>query len=74
MKCVLCKSGETEPGKTTQTLQRGNSLVVVKDVPANICSQCGEEYLDEAIARQLLELAEETVKHGSEIEVRRFAA
>lgn len=74
MKCVMCKSGETLPGMTTQTLQRGESLVVVKDVPAHICQQCGEDYLDETISQQLFELAEVAVAHGAELEIRSFAA
>lgn len=37
MKCVICKHGETRPGKTTVTLERGGATIVVKGVPAWIC-------------------------------------
>lgn len=36
MKCVICKRGETRPGKTAVTLERGESAMVVKDVPADV--------------------------------------
>jgi YgiT-type zinc finger domain-containing protein len=35
MKCVLCKQGEAYTGKVTVTLQRGDTLVIIKQVPAH---------------------------------------
>ncbi|MGH7938508.1 MAG: type II toxin-antitoxin system MqsA family antitoxin, partial [Bryobacteraceae bacterium] len=43
MKCTICKKGETAPGTATVTLERGGLTLVVKDVPAQICDNCGEE-------------------------------
>jgi len=43
-------------------------------VPADICDNCGEYDLSEAMTDQVLAMAEEAVAHGAEIEVRRFAA
>lgn len=74
MKCVICKQGETEPGQVTVTLQRGESTVIFKRVPADVCENCGEYYLSEAVAEQLLHRAEEAVKSGAEVEILRFAA
>lgn len=74
MKCVLCKQGETSPGKTTVTLQRGETTVIIKDVPAEVCENCGEYYLSEAVTEQVLERAEQAVKNGAEVEILRFAA
>src|SRR2546422_8301609 len=48
MKCVICQFGETEPGTTTVTLTRGETTVVIRDVPAQVCTTCGEEYVDQA--------------------------
>ena len=45
MNCVICKHGETRPGKTTVTLERKATTVVIKNVPAQVCSNCGEEYV-----------------------------
>ena len=74
MQCVICKQGETIPGKTTVTLERKYATVVIKGVPADICENCGEYYLSEEMADKVLAMAEEAVAHGAEIEVRRFAA
>ncbi len=40
MTCVICQYGETEPGTTTVTLTRGETTVVMRDVPAQICTTC----------------------------------
>jgi YgiT-type zinc finger domain-containing protein len=74
MICVICKHGETMPGTTTVLLQRGETTVVIKGVPAEICDNCGEYYLSEEITRRVLALAEAAVAQGAEIEVLRFAA
>ena len=74
MKCTICKQGETLPGKTTVVLERGKTTVVIKDVPADICENCGEYYLTEEMTAKVIEMAEEAVKHNAEIEVLRFAA
>jgi len=74
VKCVICKQGETRPGEMTVTLQRGDTTIIFKDVPAEICENCGEYYLSEEITEQVLSRAEEAVKSGAEVEILRFAA
>lgn len=74
MKCVTCKHGETQPGKVTVTLQRGESVVVIKEVPAEVCRQCGEYYLDDRTTARVMAMAEEAVKHRAEVEILRYAA
>ncbi|MEK7816430.1 MAG: type II toxin-antitoxin system MqsA family antitoxin [Pseudomonadota bacterium] len=61
-------------GNVTVTLQRGETIVILKDVPADVCENCGEYYLSEMVSRQVLERAEEAVKSGAEVEILRFAA
>ena len=72
MKCVVCKTGETRPGKTTVTLERDVSTLVFKGVPAEVCDNCGEAYLDEAISDQLLRLVDEACRSGIKVDVREF--
>ncbi len=72
MKCPLCKQGETSAGTSSVTLQRGGLTLVVKDVPAQVCDNCGEAYVDEQAAAQLLEEAAAEARAGTEINVRHF--
>ncbi|MEO5703187.1 MAG: type II toxin-antitoxin system MqsA family antitoxin [Gammaproteobacteria bacterium] len=74
MKCALCKQGETRPGKVTVSLQRGETTVIVKDVPADVCENCGEYYLSETVTEKLLNKGEDAVSKGTEVEIYRFAA
>ncbi|MCH8156486.1 MAG: type II toxin-antitoxin system MqsA family antitoxin [Nitrospinae bacterium] len=74
MKCLICRQGETEKGKTTVTLERGESAIIVRGVPADVCVNCGEYYLDDDVARKVMELAESAVQRGSELEILRYAA
>ncbi len=72
MKCVVCKQAETQPGAATVTLQRGDATLVFKVVPAQVCPNCGEEYVDEATTARLLQQAEDAVRAGSQVEVREY--
>ena len=74
MTCVICKHGETRPGKVTVTLERGGMTLVFKAVPADVCANCGEQYLDEKTTTRLLKTAEETAKAGVQVDIREFKA
>lgn len=74
MNCLICKTGKTESGTTTVTLERDTTVVVIKDVPAQVCDNCGEYYLSEEVSSRIYALAEEAVKRKVEIEVLHYAA
>ena len=54
-------------------LQRGAMTVVFRNVPAQICQTCGEQYVDEKISSRLLSQANEALHSGVEVEVRSYA-
>lgn len=58
MHCTLCKVGETALDMTTVVLRRGDTALIIKQVPADIRTNCGEYYLSEAIANRVLLLSE----------------
>ena len=74
MNCVICRNGNTSPGWVTVTLQRGETTVIFKQVPAEVCNNCGEYYLTQSVTDQLLARAETAVRNGIEVEIIRFAA
>ncbi len=74
MECIICKQGETCLGKATVTLERRGVTLVIKSVPAQVCANCGEEYVDEKTTAQLLKAAEETAKAGVQVDVREYIA
>lgn len=74
MNCVICKTGQLAEDRTTVTFQRGETTVVIKEVPAQVCDNCGEYYLSEEMSRQVLTMAEAAVSKGAEVEILRWAA
>ncbi len=74
MNCVICKTGQIRPGRATITLQRGDTTVVIKGVPADVCDNCGEYYLDEEMTERVLSMAKEAAAPGVEVEILRWAA
>lgn len=73
MKCVICRQAELREGKATVTLQRGATTLVVKGVPARVCPNCGEEYVEEAVSQELMKSAEDAVRAGVQVDVREYA-
>jgi len=74
MKCVICKQAETRPGKATVTLERDGATLVIKGVPARVCPNCGEEYVEEEITKRLLQTAEEAARAGVQVDIRGYVA
>lgn len=74
MKCAFCRHGETAPGQVTVTLERTGTVVVVRDVPAEVCSQCGEYFLDQTATARVLGLAGDAARRRAEMEIVRYAA
>jgi len=72
MKCVICKNGETRQGVTTITLEKNDSTIVFKNVPAMVCDNCGEKYVDGAITKNLLNKAQNIVNSGVEVDIRNY--
>ena len=66
--CPLCGSEKTT-GKTTFAVDLAFGLVVVRNVSATICSQCGEEWIDSKTAKQLESMVSEAKKRKHELEV-----
>jgi YgiT-type zinc finger domain-containing protein len=74
MKCVICKVGKTQPGRATVTLERNGTTLVIKNVPADVCANCGEEYVNAETTELLLKTAEEAVRSGVQVSVRDYVA
>lgn len=75
MKCVICKNGETEPGKVKVhlPLPTGGDLIV-SNVPADVCSNCGEYYLNIRTTKKLEAMVKKAVTDGVSIEVMSMTA
>jgi hypothetical protein len=43
-------------------------------VPAQVCPNCGEDYVDENVTGYLLKSAEEMANDGEQVDIRRYVA
>ncbi len=74
MNCIICKHSETKLGFTTVVLTRDNCTIIIKNVPADICENCGEYYLSSETSHRLFIIANDAIKKGSEVEIIRYVA
>lgn len=64
MKCPSCK-GKMERGKTSLPYELANNkLIVVRGVPALICVQCGETFIESSVLKRVEEILHAVEKNG----------
>ena len=71
--CPSC-GGSLEEGETTFTVDFGSGVVVIRNVPATICSQCGMEWLDDAITDKIEAIVKEAKEKHRIVEVMSLSA
>jgi YgiT-type zinc finger domain-containing protein len=66
--CPLC-GGEKRPGTTTFAVDLRFGVVVVRDVPALVCSKCGDAWIDDPVAAKLEIVVADARLKQAEVEV-----
>ena len=67
-RCYFC-GGRLSPKVTTLPFVVGPSVVIIKQVPAEVCSQCGEAILSSEAAVVVDSLLKQAQRSGFEISV-----
>lgn len=62
------------PSRKNANRSSGDTTIIFKVEPSEICENCGAYYLSEEITEQVLSRAKEAVKSGAEAGILRFAA
>ena len=70
-RCPLC-GGNKAPGTTIFSVDLGDGVVVIRSVPAQVCAQCGEEWIDDQTAKDLEDIVEQARKRRHQVEVLTF--
>lgn len=68
----MCK-GNLEDKLTNFIADLGNCIIIVKDVPSQVCSQCGEVSYSNDVALQLEKIINKTKSTLTEIAVVRYS-
>jgi YgiT-type zinc finger domain-containing protein len=69
MNCLICGQSNLIDGLTSIAFKRGEFRLLVRDVPAWVCPNCGEVVVDEGVAAQLIRQAERLLDEGIREEV-----
>jgi YgiT-type zinc finger domain-containing protein len=68
MKCAIC-GGNAKAGRTTVSVDTGDGIVVLRGVPARVCTQCGEDWLPDSSAKKVEKIVQRAKRDKSQIEV-----
>jgi len=68
MTCFMCK-GDLENKNTTFMVELGSCIVIIKNVPSQVCRQCGEVSYSNEVAKKLEELVNSVRNAITEITV-----
>jgi YgiT-type zinc finger domain-containing protein len=66
--CPRC-GGKVAAGEITYSAELGFGVVVVRHVPARVCQQCGEEWIEHHAAQRISAMVEEARKQHTEVAV-----
>lgn len=66
--CPLC-GGTKKAGQTTFTVDLGFGVVVVRNVPATVCSQCGADWIQDSVASKLEDIVNDARRKQLTVEV-----
>lgn len=66
--CVFC-GGDVEKRITRVIIDTGDELLVVENVPAGVCTQCGEKEFSPEVVRRLEYIRRERVTADKELRV-----
>jgi YgiT-type zinc finger domain-containing protein len=72
MKCHICRQAEVVDGLTSVTFERDEFWLAINNVPARVCPNCGEVYVEEDVAARLLCEAEDVSAQGVMDNVREY--
>ena len=73
MKCGICKAKMEETSVTyTEDIEQG--VIVIRNVPAQVCTECGNTWYNGTVAAQLEKIVDKfAASTGSEVSVVNFA-
>lgn len=71
-KCPIC-NGHKSRSTTTFSVDLGYGVVVVRDVPAVVCEQCGSEWIQDKEAEQLEKIVQDAKNKHAMIEVSSYS-
>lgn len=68
MNCFMCK-GTTIEKKVNYVVDLENTIIIIKGIPAKVCSQCGEQYFSDEIAQNIEYIVNQLKQLSTEVTI-----
>ena len=72
LRCTNCPEGTYEESETTETIERNETVVVVREIPAHVCDTCGDVLLGRAEIGRLHSIVDSAEELGVDSIVCRY--
>ena len=72
-KCPLC-GGELQYGQTAAPFFIDEKIIIIKDVPAEVCADCGEAFTKSSVAGRIEDILDKVELLQSEMSVVHYKA
>lgn len=73
MNCIVCK-GNLENKITNFIVDLDNCIIIVKGVPSQVCSQCGEVSYSHEVAKRLEEITDKMKNAFTEVAIVHYSS
>ena len=68
MECFMCK-GELIEKKVNYMVDFEKTIIIIKGVPAKVCSECGEQYFDDETSQNIESIVNKLKDLSTEITI-----
>lgn len=68
MNCFMCK-GQLIEKKVNYMVDLEDTIIIIKGVPAKVCTQCGEQYFDDKTSENIEKIVEQLKELSTEVTI-----
>lgn len=68
MNCFNCK-GNLEVKNVNYMVDLEETIIIIKGVPAKVCTQCGEQYFDDETAENIEKIVDQLKQLSTEVTI-----
>ena len=68
MNCFKCK-GNLEEKNVNYMVDLEETIIIIKGVPAKVCTQCGEQYFDDETAENIEKIVDQLKELSTEVTI-----
>jgi len=68
MNCFMCK-GNLEEKKVNYVVDLENTIIIIKGVPAKVCTQCGEQFFNDETAENIDKIVKQLKQLSTEVTI-----